>query len=216
MTLKEVQVLASQGEHETLEFKRKVAHPEKIVREVVAFANTKGGKLLIGIDDNGSVPGLKFAREDQFSLNKAIKKLCKPSIKYNSEIVPISAKRAVISYEIFESEKKPHYVIEDTITRKGKAYVRVEDKSLQASKEVREILKRGKRTKGVKFHFGRKEKLLMEHLDKNTSITIKEFQHIASLPKYIASKTLIQLVLANVLSVKAEEGEDHYFAKIPD
>ncbi|MEQ8573732.1 MAG: ATP-binding protein, partial [Fulvivirga sp.] len=51
MTFQELKRLVSQGESETLEFKRKVAHPEKIVKEIVAFANTKGGKLLIGVSD---------------------------------------------------------------------------------------------------------------------------------------------------------------------
>ena len=72
MELKELYRLVRKGEGETLEFKRKAAHPEKIVREVVAFANTKGGDLLIGVDDNGTIPGVKYAEEEIFVLNKAI------------------------------------------------------------------------------------------------------------------------------------------------
>ena len=52
--------LVSQGEGQHLEFKRKASFPEKIVRELIAFANTEGGTLLIGVDDDKSIPGVKF------------------------------------------------------------------------------------------------------------------------------------------------------------
>ena len=56
----ELKRLALEGEGLQLEFKRKASHPEKIVRELIAFANTEGGTLLIGVDDDGSIPGLKY------------------------------------------------------------------------------------------------------------------------------------------------------------
>ena len=78
MTFQELRRLVSHGESETLEFKRKVAHPEKIVKEIVAFANTKGGKLLIGVSDDGTIPGVKFPEDEIYALNNTIEKLCKP------------------------------------------------------------------------------------------------------------------------------------------
>ncbi|CAN5465280.1 hypothetical protein BH23BAC1_BH23BAC1_03140 [soil metagenome] len=213
MTFQELKVLVKKGESEVLEFKRKIAHPEKIVKEIVAFANTRGGHLLIGVDDNGTLPGLKFAEEDHYVLEKALEKYCKPKIKYSSERIPISEKKALISYTIFESKNKPHYVIEDFSSNWGKAYVRVADKSIQASKEVREILKRSRKVKDVKFHFGAKEKLLMTYLADHQYITLSQFQALAGISRYMASKTLILLVLANVLKIKPEEQEDLYLLK---
>lgn len=207
MTLREVQTTISGGEGQLIEFKKKVAHPEKIVREVVAFANSKGGDLYIGIDDDGKISGLKFAEEDKFALEKAIINYCKPRIEYASEIIKISEKKAIIRYTIFESPKKPHYVIEN---KKGKAYVRVDDRSVQASKEIREILRRSRNDKNVKFHFGDKEKLLMQYLQENEYITIRQFASLAGISKYMSSRTLILLVLANVLKVIPQELEDRY------
>jgi predicted HTH transcriptional regulator len=213
MTIQEIKSIVKKGEGRAIEFKRKVAHPEKIVREIVAFANTSGGYLLIGVDDNGTIPGLKFAEEEEYVLNNAIRKYCSPPIEFSSEIINISENRAVIKYLINESHKKPHYVIEDFETNKGKAYVRVNDRSIQASKEVREVLRRSKRDKGVKFNFGDKEKLLMEYLANNGSITLSQFQQLAGIPKYSASKTLVILVLANVLVLSPQEKEDIYYLK---
>ena len=83
MSLQEIHRLVEQGEGENIEFKRKVAHPDKIVREIVAFANTTGGHLLIGVDDDGSIPGIKFADEEIFVLERAIQRWCRPKIDYD-------------------------------------------------------------------------------------------------------------------------------------
>lgn len=207
MTLREIQSSISGGESQLVEFKKKVAHPEKIVREVVAFANSKGGELYIGVDDDGRISGLKFAEEDKFALEKAISRYCRPRIRFASEIIKISEKKSIIRYTIFESPKKPHYVIED---KKGKAYVRVDDRSVQASKEIREILRRSRNGKDVKFHFGEKEKTLMQYLQTQEHITIRQFATLAGISSYMASRTLILLVLANVLKVIPRELEDWY------
>lgn len=197
----------TEGESDTLEFKRKVAHPEKIVREIVAFANTAGGLLLIGVDDDGSIPGLKYAEEEAYALETAVKKLCKPPIPLNIEIVPISDKRAIIKYRIEPSSKKPHMVKDP---EKPAAYVRFKDRSIQASKEMREILRRQRKPKNTRFTFGDKEKILMQYLEQHKTITLEEFSKAAGIKKYFASKTLILLVLAKVLDIEPREGKDIY------
>ena len=62
MTLQEVKELAVKGEGLQIEFKKKAAYPEKIVREVIALANTQGGTLLIGVDDDAPGRGGGRAR----------------------------------------------------------------------------------------------------------------------------------------------------------
>ncbi len=226
MSMQKIQQLVSKGEGENIEFKRKVAHPEKIIREIVAFANTKGGNLLIGVDDNGSIPGIKFADEEIFVLEKAIRQWCRPKIDYDVEVIQINQKKSVVHYRVQESEKKPHYVLNQErstpATRrnknkqrrhKGKAYVRYEDKSLQASPEVWKILKRGQRQKDIQFTFGNKEKLLMEYLERHQQITLTQFAELAHLPRFRASHTLVLLVLANVLRVVPQEKEDVFMLK---
>ena len=213
MTFQEVQLLVRRGENEVQEFKRKVAFPEKIVREAVAFANSKGGRLFIGVDNDGSIPGLKFAEEEAYALENALKKYCRPPIPYHTETIAISEKKAILSFHISESTKKPHYVIDDFKTKQGKAYVRVEDRSVQASKEVREILRRNRKEKDIRFQYGEKEQILMRYLDQHAHITLIDFMKIASISRFIASRTLILLVLANVLQIMPREGEDFYLMK---
>ena len=168
---------------------------------------------MIGVDDNGSIPGLKFATEEAYVLEEAISRFCYPRIKYKSELINISDKKSVINYHIFESRRKPHFV-QNTSEQKNKtAYIRVSDKSIQASREMIEILRRKKTINGVKFHYGEKERILLKYLDKNDFINIDQFVQIASIPYNIASRTLVRLVLANVLKIDASEGGDIFRLK---
>lgn len=52
------------GEYTTVEFKRKFTTPVKFAKEVSAFANTKGGYIFIGVDDNKKIVGVKSEKEE--------------------------------------------------------------------------------------------------------------------------------------------------------
>ena len=213
--LQHIKSLIRQGENDRVEFKRKVNHPEKIVREVVAFANSEGGHLLIGVSDNGDMPGLKFPDEEEFVMTRAIQELVTPKIQYQLKKIPITEgeDKAILHYEIFSGKRKPYYAKVNVTDRFGTAYTRVMDKSVQASRELKEILRRGNNKRGTKFYYGDKEKILMEYLEENGQITLSEFRSFAKIPKHLASRKLILLVSANVLDIKPQEKEDIYFMK---
>lgn len=213
MDLQRAKQLVAQGESQTIEFKRKVAHPDKIVKELIAFANTSGGYLFIGVDDDGSIPGLKFPEDEVFVLDEAIKKYCKPIPRYEQEIVPISEKKSLVVYHIPAGQNRLHYLRLEDHMKYGLAFVRVDDQSIKASKEVKEIFRRRWSNRNVRFNFGDKEKLLMEYLQKHDNITLEEFRKLARLNYYKASKTLILLVLANVLTITPSGKRDIYRLK---
>lgn len=213
MDLQRAKQLVAQGESQTIEFKRKVAHPDKIVKELVAFANTSGGYLFIGVDDDGSIPGLKFPEDEVFAMNEAIKKYCKPIPRYEQVIVPISGKKSLVVYHVPAGQNKLHYLKQNQRMKYGMAFVRVDDQSVKASKEVKEIFRRRWRNQNIQFQFGDKEKLLMEHLQEYGSITLEEFRALAQLGYYKASRTLIVLVLANVLTIIPNGKRDIYQLK---
>ncbi|WP_229375967.1 AlbA family DNA-binding domain-containing protein [Fibrella aquatilis] len=206
--------LVRRGEGHCLEFKLKTNHPDKIVRGIVAFANTDGGTLLIGVGDDGTIPGLKYADEDEYLLVRAIEKFCFPAITYTLERVQLHDEREVLIFRIPRSPHRPHYILPDPNDPDNKkVYVRVDDKSVQASKEVREIMKGERADRNVRFTYGEKEKVLMQHLDKNTHVTVDSFALLANIPRKIASRTLVLLVLANVLDVFPSDVMDRYTTK---
>jgi len=205
--------LVKQGEHKHLEFKRKAAHPEKIMKEVVAFANTDGGKLLVGVDDNGDIPGLKYPEEEEYILNKAMTELISPHVDYELKIIRLSETedRAVLYYDIAPGVRKPYYAKEKPKDKYGKAYIRLADKSIQASREVVSILKFHKRRDKGGFKFGEKESKLMKYLEQHGKITLKEYSQLAKLSMRHASESLVTLVSSNVLHVRPNEREDEFY-----
>lgn len=200
--------LVKKGEGEHLEFKLKSNHPEKIVREVVAFANSGGGKLLVGVGDDKTIKGLKDADEDEFTLTRAIDKYIYPKISFKKERVAITPDRDVLVLTIPRSVDKPHYVVDDTGARQ--AYIRVEDKSIQASREMKEIMRRGRGERDISFQYGDKEKKLMKLLDEKESVTVDLFAAFAGIPRKIASNTLVVMVLARILEVHPHEMIDRF------
>jgi len=211
LTLRDLKQLVKKGEGYQLEFKMKVKFPEKIVREMVAFANSNGGTLLLGVGDLGEIAGLQFPDEDQFVMDQAIEKFCFPAFSFVSYKITLNEQRSILVYQVFPSLEKPHFVQlpED---EHPKCFVRNKDKSIQATKEMKQILRRWDED-GIQFTYGEAEKLLITYLQKNQKITLKEFEKLANLPTWLASRKLVLLVLTNVLHITPEENFDTYSLK---
>jgi len=204
--VQDLKKLVLQGEGLTLEFKRKASYPEKIVREMIAFANTRGGVLLVGVGDDRTLPGLKHPEGESHVIREALK-LCRPAIQFSETFIPIGNARTVIWYQIPESKKKPHYQMVDG---ERESYVRVNDQSIRASREIREIVKLAQYKKDIRFHYGEHEKFLMQYLEDNPFITLKKFIELRGVKRFYASRKLILLVLADVLRITPHEKGDQY------
>src|SRR5688572_4742840 len=92
--VQDLRKLVSRGENASLEFKRKAAYPDKIVREMIAFANTDGGTLLVGVGDDKSLAGLKYPEGESHVIREALKK-CRPSLKFVEIFIPIGDARTI-------------------------------------------------------------------------------------------------------------------------
>jgi len=213
MTTREIRTLVGKGENQKIEFKRKVAHPQKVLKEIVAFANAQGGVLLIGVDDQGNLPGIYNAKEEAFLLDEAILNHIRPRLKISRETIHLSRRKMLLLYTIPESKNKPHYVISRSTGNNKIAYLRIRDMSVKASNEVREILKHQSRKQGIHFNYGEKEEWLLKYLDHHDSITLDQFIKEAELDRKMASKTLVVLVLANLLDIVPGEKEDLFKLK---
>jgi len=206
--IRELKKLAAEGEGLQLEFKRKAAYPEKIVRELIAFANTEGGTLLVGVDDDGSIPGVKYPEEEGHVISEALKKYCRPALLYKESIIAISEHKYVVRFDIPPSSKRPHYLVLDKDTKQS--FVREKDMSIKASAEMEEIVRRSKHKRDIRFTFGDDEKKLMEYLHEHPSISLPVYQKLSGLNRFKARRKLILLVLANVLKITASEKGDLY------
>ena len=210
LTRRELEQLILAGENQYLEFKRVVPDPPRLAKEMIAFANSGGGTILIGIDDDGSIVGLKDHSEEVFAVSKAARLHCAPKISYQIDELPVSRKRDVLLVRVPPSTERPHFLIDPDNASLRKAFVRVDDMSVQASKESVRLMKLANRDKDVTFEFGDKELMLMRYLDEYGRITVIEFARLANIPKKSASHTLVLMTSANVLSIHPRETEDFF------
>ena len=67
------------GEDSTIEFKREMPHKNSLADEIAAFANTQGGMILIGIDDNREIAGIELQKLD--SVEKTVVEICNDSVE---------------------------------------------------------------------------------------------------------------------------------------
>lgn len=213
MSPTELQYLVSKGESLTLEFKVKLPEPEKLAREAIALANTAGGHLLLGVDDNGDIPGIKDPDEASETFRQAIDKFCLPPLAYTWNEIPITPKRSVISIYIPASEQKPHRLVSTQSPEKPLTIIRIRDRSTTASPEMYHILRHRAQPRDVKVEYGEKEHRLMQYLEENGTVTVAEFASTAKIPKFVASRTLVHLVRANVLEVEPTETADLFRRK---
>ncbi len=212
MNYRDIAVMLEEGEGFELEFKRKVSSPEKIAKAMVGFANTKGGTILFGVDDDKSVVGVESEKSEIELIQKVADFFCEPPVKVDIEIVPYKGKD-VISVYVEESRDKPHAVVMDENSENSElqVYIRVNDKTVEASKEVIRILRaENPDAPPLTIAIGDNERRLFDFLERHERITLKEFGELVNISRRRASRTLIQLVRAGVLRVHTNEKEDYY------
>lgn len=217
MTLRELTRLVALGEGEHLEFKRRVPEGSRIAREVIALANSGGGRLLLGVADNGDIEGLRYAAEEAFALRHAVERYCRPLVEYETEHVPLDVRSArdrrrdVIVVTIPESRQKPHVLVEEGADADARAvaYVRVGEMSVEASPEAVALMEADEDV-GVTFQFGEKEQFLMRYLEDYARVTVSQFARLAGIPEAEASSTLLTLAKADILQIQADRHEDYF------
>lgn len=202
--------LIEDGESETVEFKRKFSTSQKIAKEMIAFANTKGGYILFGVDDDKSISGVESEKAELDLIDTAAKFYCEPEIKYTTEIIPFKTKDVVVII-IPESNKKPHKLVDDSDKQTSRVYVRYKDKSIIASKETASILKFSNFDNSpLVINLGDSEKILLKYLEENDNISVKEFKKLANISERRAGRTLVNLVRAGVLRHHRLDGKEFF------
>jgi predicted HTH transcriptional regulator len=204
-----IKTLIQQGEGERLDFKHKISNAVKIAKTLVAFANHKGGRLLIGVADDGLIRGVKSEEEEKYMLTRAANLYCRPAIEPRFEEVYIDDKIVLIA-EIPESETKPHYALNDD--KKWWVYVRVRDKSMLAGKVVVDVLKRSNSDQGVFIAYSEKEKQLLTYMEQHDRVLLPELCKHLLLSRRKTQQLLVNLILSGNIRVHLSEGGEFYTA----
>lgn len=214
MRYKELLDLIEEGENIQVEFKRKFSTHDKIAREILAFANTKGGYVLFGIDDDKKIIGVESEKETSELLKVTATDYCEPSVEFTLEYKEVNSREIVI-VTIPESKKKPHRIQDyksELDINTAIVPIRVNDKSVQASKEMIRILRSQSNKAALKkYILGPIEKTVFEYLAKTEKVSVKELSNLVNISERRASRTLVKMVRANLLLIHTKDNGDEYF-----
>jgi predicted HTH transcriptional regulator len=193
--------LIAGGENQTLDFKYCVSDSRKIARTLSAFANSDGGRILIGVRDNGSIAGIK-TDEEIYMVDTAAHLFCRPKIIFTIK-QHVTAGKTIVEVEVLKGNKRPYQAKDD----KGRwlTYFRHHDQNLVANRVLLQVWRKEKRGSGVLVKFDEAENILMDYLKKNGSITLSKFRKIASISPFKAEAILANLIILKVLIMNASE-----------
>lgn len=119
------------GENSGVEFKRDDIRPEQLAREIVAFANVQGGRILLGVEDDGRCTGLMHAQTQEWVLNVFRDKVFPQIIPFYEEVLVEENKRVAV-ITIASGVSKPYVVRHNN---RDEVYIRMGDRSELASRE---------------------------------------------------------------------------------
>ena len=198
--------LIAEGENQKLDFKFCVSDSKKIARTLSAFANSNGGRLLIGVRDNGSIAGIR-SDEELYMVDTAAQIFCRPEITYNSKQHTIAGK-TILEVEVTRGDKRPYQAKDEN--GKWLTYFRHNDQTLLANSVLLQVWRKQGNKSGVIVRFGKVENSLMDYLTKNGSITISKFRKIAHISSNKAEAILANLIIFKVLIMKPSEKGFNY------
>lgn len=195
-----------EGEHQQLDFKFRIDDAKKIARTLSAFANTDGGRLLIGVKDNGKITGID-PNEEIHMIEAAADMYCKPPVKFQSRVWQEDM-RLVLEISVSPSAEKP--VTSPDEDGKWKVYVRRKDHTLLANKILLSFWKQQKRDMTRPEKFGDEETGLLGLIQLNGPVTLSQLYRQSTLPKNRVDKLLVLFLCWELITMEINEQGTFY------
>jgi predicted HTH transcriptional regulator len=195
-----------EGENSRLDFKFEVSDAPKIARSLVAFANTNGGSLLIGVKDNGKIAGVR-SEEEFFMIQNAATRYCIPEVRFRTKEWLVQGKKVL--EVMIPKGKRPPYKARD-IHGKAKAYLRIADENILAGGVQMKIWKNLKYPRVQKFTNSPDEKAILALFTQHNTLSLKAIKQHIPLPGYKTETLLAGFVLLGLISLQATT-EDEFF-----
>lgn len=182
--------LISQGEHQQQDFKFEISDARKIAKSLSAFSNTEGGRLLVGVKDNGKIAGVR-SEEEMYMIEAAAKLYCKPQV--NCQMFTHEAEgHTVLEVIIPKGDHAPYYAKDED--NRYKAYIRIKDENILASPVHLRLWQCAHTRKGAFIHYSVQEQQLLDYLTRNPRITLPQYCKLTGIPRPKAVNTLAKFI----------------------
>ena len=204
--------MIAEGEHQQQDFKFEITSACKIARSLSAFANTDGGRLLIGVKDNGTIAGVR-SDEEMYMVEAAGGVWCEPPVhpRMKAYRVGVSSSsvhetRTVVIAEIDPAMRRPVRArLEDGTHR---AFVRIADENIVASSIQMELWRSETNDTGAFVPFTEDERSLLTLLSASEPLTLGQFCRCAHVPRHRAVRLLASFIRFGLVR---EEFHSHTF-----
>ena len=202
-----IKQLIARGEHQSQDFKFEISDARKIGRSLVAFANTDGGRLLLGVKDNGAIAGVR-SEEEYFMLEAAADMYCKPSMPFVVNRFFVDRK-TVLEIVVSKSEGTWYYAKDNH--DQWKVYIRVNDQNFLANGVLLKVwARKNNPARGSRVRYSEKERLLFSYLNNHGSITMSRFCKVAKISRKLAEKVLVDLISIDLVDICFTETGTYY------
>jgi predicted HTH transcriptional regulator len=206
--------LVAEGEGLRIEFKRLIHSAPKIARSITAFANTSGGVILIGVDDDRRIVGIHSEKETLQVIEEALKFHIEPKPCIEVRIEEFK-RRMVLLVDIPESPERPHFHVERLIRRdtgkrsvERRVFIRDGSHNKAASEDRIELMLSSREP--VRVSFTDRERRLLDWLNDHDRITAESFADNACIPIREARRILVSLVRSGALRLESINGNSFY------
>ena len=170
-----IQRLISEGEHVHQDFKFEISDARKIAKSISAFANTEGGRLLVGVKDNGKIAGVR-SEEEIYMIEAAAQRYCQPPVEIHTYIYKVEGKD-VLEVVIDENPHKPIYAL-DAQEQKW-AYIRIKDENILANPIHLNIWRHNRTEEKIVVAYTPREQQVLTLLGQHESLTLNQCQRLA-------------------------------------
>lgn len=204
-----IHALIAEGEHWQQDFKFEISDARKIAKTLSAFANTQGGRLLIGVKDNGKIAGVQSS-EEQYMIEAAAEMYCKPQVKCSMQNYLVENK-TVLLVQIEESPEKPVYAQDND--GKWLAYLRIKDENILATPVHLRVWQQSGREEGELIEFTERERLLLQLLQDNDRLSLNRYCRLAHLSRPAAQHLLAKFIRYGIVEAVFEDHKFHFKLK---
>jgi hypothetical protein len=201
--------LIAQGEHQQLDFKFEISDARKIARTFSAFSNTDGGRLLVGVKDNGRITGIR-SDEEYYMVEAAASLYCKPEARFDTRNLKTEGK-SVLEVYIPPVKQKPLYARDEK--NRWMAYVRVADENILAHIVQLRIWNEEPLSRGRLLKFTRKEQILLATLENRPGRSLSEIKKDTGFKRNELVPLMTKLVLFDVVEMTHGGGNTGFSLK---
>lgn len=196
-----IQKLISEGEHIHQDFKFAISDARKIAKSLSAFANTEGGRLLVGVKDNGKIAGVR-SEEEIYMVETAATLYCRPEIELETHIYHIEGKD-VLEVQINESTQKPIYALDEN--NHPWAYVRIKDENILGNPIHLNIWKHDREEKKVIITYTQREQQVLTILKQQGALTLGQCSKLTRMNRKQISRLLADFIRFGLIEQYFEE-----------